>query len=176
MAAAAGEGGIGAELTPGAKVGDTVEFSPASSALAHEIATRVVESGGAAAFIDYGHDGNAGLSLRGIRDHAFVDPLSAPGDTDLSVDVDFAALRQAVGAAGARGWGPVTQSEFLQSLGIVARFEKLLEGATEEQAARLQTEMRRLLHPDEMGSIYKVLAVTAEASDAPIGFGGGLGE
>lgn len=75
--------GLDAVATPGAKPGDAVEFSPAASALAHEVGARIAESGGAACFIDYGYDGSRGLSLRGIRDHKFVDPLSNPGDTDL---------------------------------------------------------------------------------------------
>lgn len=54
----------------------------------------------AALIIDYGYDHSPGNSLRGIKDHKFVHPLTEPGDVDLSVDVDFSAIRQAASVEG----------------------------------------------------------------------------
>ena len=63
-------------------------------------AQRLARSGGAALVIDYGADAPPADSLRGILRHQFVHPLHAPGEVDLSTDVDFGALR-AVAAADA---------------------------------------------------------------------------
>lgn len=71
------------DLTLQAQEGDIVEFSPASSGLAYEISRRIATVGGAAVFIDYGHDGVVGDTLRGIRKHEFVDPLEDTGVIDL---------------------------------------------------------------------------------------------
>ena len=48
---------------------------PAAQRFAALVARKLAASGGAALFVDYGKDGPPASSLRGIVDHAFVDPL-----------------------------------------------------------------------------------------------------
>lgn len=63
--------------------------------------------------------------------------------------------------------GPVTQSEFLQSLGIQVRMEMLLKNATSRPARNNIIEgFKRLLDPSAMGRIYKVLAFSKEQDQA----------
>ena len=110
------------------KEGDVVEFSPAAAGLAYEIASRVALFGGGALIVDYGHNHAAGASVRGIKDHKFVSPLAFPGRTDLSVDVDFSQLAHAAKTAGGISvQGPITQSEFLQRMGIVERLQQIVD-------------------------------------------------
>jgi NADH dehydrogenase [ubiquinone] 1 alpha subcomplex assembly factor 7 len=114
--------------------GDVAEYSPASIKLAHHMATRIGEDGGAALIVDYGSSSSSVWSLRGIQRHSFVDPFLEPGDVDLSVDVDFGTLARAAKETGvADAHGPVTQGEFLQRMGIAARLQKLLESAKGER-------------------------------------------
>ena len=54
-------------------------------------------AGGAALVIDYGSDEVPTDTLRGIASHRPVHPLHAVGHADLSVDVDFGAMRQVAG-------------------------------------------------------------------------------
>lgn len=123
--------------------------------------------------------------------------MAEPGSADLSVDVDFASLkdhmtkesgkRQGVCVCvctfrrprfnqslcypffysfliiGVTTNGPVTQSEFLQSLGIQVRMEMLLKNAASRPARNNIIEgFKRLLDPAAMGRIYKVLAFSKE--------------
>jgi SAM-dependent MidA family methyltransferase len=55
--------------------------------------------------------------------------LDAPGSADLSVWVDFGALRQAAMESGApvTCHGPVTQQHFLSSMGVGERLQQLLK-------------------------------------------------
>lgn len=62
-------------------------------ALAGDLAKRVSKEGGAALVIDYGRDRPYPASLTAIRDHKFVNMMSAPGLADISAHVDFSALR-----------------------------------------------------------------------------------
>jgi NADH dehydrogenase [ubiquinone] 1 alpha subcomplex assembly factor 7 len=153
-------------------VGDIAEFSPASLALAVEIAQRVASQRGAALIVDYGREGAENFSLRGIAGHRFVDFLSNPGSVDLSADVDFAALSiMASTVDSAAAIGPVSQGEFLQRLGLAARLTRAVH-ATPAERDRLCAEATRLAHPDEMGAIYKVLAIVhADACKGTPGFG-----
>ena len=144
-------------------VGDVAETCPEGVALAADLAARAVADKGVALVIDYGRSGNDRLSLRGIENHRFVDPLAAPGRADLSADVDFAALAAAAHTVqGASVAGPTPQGEFLQRLGIKERLARAAEKADEKTRERLVTEARRLAHPDEMGAVYKALCIAPE--------------
>ncbi|MEE8189871.1 MAG: SAM-dependent methyltransferase [Kiloniellales bacterium] len=140
--------------------GAIAEVSPASITIAHEIGRRVAAEGGAALVIDYGHARpRTGATLQAVRAHGFHPVLADPGSADLTAHVDFAALARAAEQAGARAQGPVTQGRFLEALGIGARAAALAEAGTTEQASGIEADQRRLTHPDEMGTLFKVLAL-----------------
>lgn len=157
-----------------APVGSIAETSPASVAHMSEIARRVAADGIAALVIDYGHTQSApGDTLQAVRGHTFADPFAAPGEADLTAHVDLAALADAGEAAGARVLGPVTQAAFLTSLGIGARAERLKATATDSQARDIDSALARLTGRDQMGSLFKAVAVARADGPAPAGFEGG---
>ena len=71
-------------------------------------------------------------------------------------------------------FGPISQGQFLASMGIVQRVEKQIEAdsTTDEQAYELYSALERLLAPDQMGERYKVLAIARkkEGLFPPAGF------
>jgi len=78
-----------------APVGTVIEVCPEAMLLAQDITSRIDACNGAALLIDYGNEGS-GDTLRAFRRHEQVDVLSRPGTVDITADVDFAALRDAV--------------------------------------------------------------------------------
>lgn len=78
-----------------------------------------------------------------------------------------AAQQPATASAGwtARAHGPVTQGEFLMSMGIQERIVSMIEKphVSDDEAERLVLAMERLVSHDSqhMGERYKVLAITA---------------
>ncbi|MEE4349145.1 MAG: SAM-dependent methyltransferase [Pacificimonas sp.] len=145
------------------------ETSPATLAIASTIAAHLAADGGAALIIDYGYaGGETGDTLQAVRRHEQVAPLAHPGDSDLTAHVDFRALAQAAASAGAKTKGPVTQAAFLSALGIGMRAEQLMAaqpGHREDIAAAV----RRLTGPDQMGALFKALALHAPNWPAPAG-------
>ena len=79
-------------------VGSIIEACPEGLLLVQDIADRIERCrGGAALIVDYGGDGSSGGdTLRGFWRHTQVHPLSRPGEVDVTADVDFGALREAV--------------------------------------------------------------------------------
>ena len=155
----------------GAPIGSIGEISPASSAIAEEIGERIAAHGGAALIIDYGHPQSAvGDTLQALRAHEFTDPFEAPGEADITAHVDFEALALAATRGGAKTHGPIEQGTFLNALGIGARAATLKARATVEQAHEIDVARARLTGGEEMGSLFKVLAVTASDATAPAGF------
>jgi SAM-dependent MidA family methyltransferase len=166
-----------------------IEISPESHAYIQEFARRIggtvdepkPKPSGAAIVLDYGPaDTIPTNSLRGIRGHQRVSPLSSPGLVDLSADVDFVALAEAaIGASpGVEVHGPVEQGMFLLNMGIKERAEVLMKGleSDEDKKKRLDSSWKRLVdrHRNGMGRVYKAMAIVPESGGArrPAGFGG----
>ncbi len=151
--------------------GSLVEVCPAAEVLTGRIATRIARFGGAALVIDYGHRRSApGDTLQAVRNHAYAGVLDAPGEADLTHHVDFEALIRAATAAGAVPFGAIPQMVFLSRLGIAARADALLAKATRTQAEAIRSAAHRLLHPREMGEIFKAVALIHPALPVPPGF------
>ncbi len=145
----------------GAPENAMVEICPAATTIMEIIAGRIAASGGVALIVDYGY-GEAvfGDTLQAVKNHAFADPLSEPGEADLTAHVDFAALARSARRAGAAVHGPVDQSTFLLAAGLLERAGQLGAGkdaATQEAIAKA---VERLAGPEAMGTLFKMLAVT----------------
>ena len=178
--------------------GSVIEISPESQSYAADFARRIGGSSsssspkssttvkthpsGAALIFDYGPaDTIPASTLRGIRSHQPISPLTLPGLVDISADVDFTALTEAALAAspGVEVHGPVEQGAWLQSMGIRERAEMICKGLGEDEAgkARVRGAIQRLVERGggAMGKIYKALAIVPEGGGRrPIGFGGSL--
>ena len=156
-----------ASLLPDAAVGAEAELCEPACAIAAAIGLRVKRHGGWALIVDYGYDSGHGASLQAVRAHRGAGILDRPGETDLSIHVDFAAL---AAASGARTFGPVGQGAFLRTLGIAQRAESLKARASAAQRHALDAALSRLIDADQMGTLFRVLAVGDDRSAAPAGF------
>ena len=155
----------------GAPAGAVVERAPAREALAAAVAGRVATDGGAALIVDYGHAApGLGDTLQAVRRHRPHPVLGDPGEADLTAHVDFPALARAARRRGARVFGPVAQGRFLQALGIEARAVRLQRRANADQAAAIDSGLRRLTAPGGMGTLFKALALAHPALPPPPGF------
>lgn len=148
--------------------GDIFELRPAAGDVIAQLARRGAVQPMAALVIDYGHLASAcGDTLQAVRHHRAADPLSAPGETDLTAHVDFAALAGLASASGLRVWGPLDQRAFLLSLGLAQRCEHLAASACGQAAADVRAGAKRLVDPDQMGTLFKVIAITSPQALAP---------
>jgi NADH dehydrogenase [ubiquinone] 1 alpha subcomplex assembly factor 7 len=158
------------EALRAAPAGSIIETSPASAAIARQIGHRLAAQGGAALIVDYGYEGPAvGDTLQAVRSHAYANPFEEPGERDLTAHVDFATLAEAARAEGARSFGPVGQGAWLRAMGIAARAERLAAGAPERRN-EVEAAVARLTGADEMGTLFKALALTPPQWPEPAGF------
>lgn len=152
-----------------AEPGTIIETNPGAAAVMGEVVRRLGHQGGAALFIDYGYLApRFGSTLQAVKAHRKVDPLAFPGSADLTALVDFAALAEIARMGGAEWLSATTQGAWLRALGIEARAAAL--GG--EAVAR---DLHRLVHADEMGDLFKVMAFGGGGWPAGAGFGAGSG-
>ena len=147
--------------------GDIVECCPALTPIIVEISERISVHGGAALIIDYGDWRSQGNTLQAIGDHKMVNPLTAPGMTDLTAHTDFEAIFNS--AAPAIASRLTTQGVFLERLGITQRAQALAQRLTGTALDTHIAAHRRLTHPDEMGNLFKVMGLAATTQELPPG-------
>ena len=174
--------------------GTHIEISAASIQLIHSLTALLVKGTrtfpapspsvpiattgpGSALIIDYGpKDGIPSQSLRGISEHKFTDPFANPGKQDLTCDVDFGLIKDtALSVVGGRVSGPVPQGEWLLSMGLGFRADRMIKtaGMTEEKKDAVRRDLVRLAGKGEgeMGAVYNVVAITSR-DRASEGFAG----
>ncbi|MEQ9694866.1 SAM-dependent methyltransferase [Shimia sp. SDUM112013] len=146
--------------------GDLVEHCPLAAPIVKALGARIAENSGAALLIDYGDWRSLGDTLQALSRHETADPLTAPGQADLTAHVDFEVLATATPSAHSR---LTPQGVFLERLGITQRAQAL---AARMQGDTLTTHIaahRRLTHPQEMGNLFKVLALFPKHAAPPPG-------
>lgn len=135
---------------------------------------------GAIFVIDYGFPSreyyhpqrSMGTLMCHARHRAHEDPFERPGEQDITAHVDFSALARAAHAGGLELLGYATQAQFLVNCGIT----EVLEQANLEKAlhyAPIAAEAQVLLSPNEMGELFKVLAVGRGVKQPLLGFSRG---
>jgi SAM-dependent MidA family methyltransferase len=156
--------------------GDDAEWSETAQAIMGHLAGRIAVQGGAMLIIDYGYGGQVIETvpldtLQAVHRGEKVSPFLDPGAHDLTAHVDFGALAAIAHGRGLLLHGPVAQGAFLGDLGIAARAETLKLGKPPHEAGGVTAALLRLTAPQQMGAIFRAMAVTAPGWPAPAGFG-----
>lgn len=154
------------------------EVNLASRAWVLELARRLET--GALLLIDYGYpraeyylpSRASGTLLCYYRHHAHGDPFLWPGLNDITAFVDFTAVAEAGFDAGLDVLGYTTQAAFLFNCGILDCLARRgpETGADYIRAARA---VQRLTTPQEMGELFKVLALGKGIDSPLVGFARG---
>jgi SAM-dependent MidA family methyltransferase len=132
---------------------------------------------GLALFIDYGyahaeyyHPQRSRGTLRCHYRHRFHDdPFFLPGLQDITAHVDFSAMARAAESAGAEVMGYTTQAHFLISCGLAVLVSEGDPGMTLSRL-KATSAVLRLINPQEMGEIFKVLGIARGIAPPLLGF------
>ncbi|MDF2982308.1 MAG: class SAM-dependent methyltransferase, partial [Devosia sp.] len=134
-----------------------------------KLGSRIAANKGAILAIDYGYPTTrTGETLQAVSNHAFADPLDAPGEIDLSAHVDFGGLGKVATELGLTVEKLSTQRDFLGGLGIVERATQLAK-ANPGQIDTIAAALKRLVDSTEMGTLFKVFCAHS-GNIEPIGF------
>ena len=104
-----------------------------------------------------------------FRHQVVDDPLLLPGLQDITAHVDFTAVAEAADAAGLERLGYANQASWLLGCGL----DRLLSAFDPDDPATLDQlqAARRLLLPQGMGEVFKVMAL-GRGVEEPMGFSG----
>jgi len=133
--------------------------------------------GGVLLLIDYGFpraefyhpDRARGTLMCHYRHRAHSDPLILTGLQDITAHVDFTAVADAGRAAGLELLGYTSQAMFLLGCGLDEVAGRLMAGADRERLT-VANEIKKLTLPQEMGELFKVIALGRGVDIALSGF------
>jgi SAM-dependent MidA family methyltransferase len=118
--------------------------------------------------IDYGYTREEQLAgrhrgtLKALRQHSTSDnPYEAPGEQDITADVNFTALAVATEKHGMQAHKLVTQSQFLLGIGEANQFADAFEDCRlPQERAKVALQLKHLVTPAGMGESFQVLTAS----------------
>ncbi len=117
---------------------------------------------------DYYHPTRNHGTLTCFSEHqSHDDPLQNPGQTDISVHVDFTYMAELASQLEWRVGGFFQQADFLMALGIAEVTQRLANQGDGFHAATLSGQLKTLLHPTQMGGSMQVLALSPSPLSLP---------
>lgn len=137
------------ETLPPPKDGDIFEYSKPQS----DYVEVIKQFYGSALIIDYGYEKSAyGDSLQALYKHAPCSITHHIGNADLTSHIDFEWLSSFFNHTKI-----LTQRQFLRNNGIDIRYQSL-------NNASLESGYNRLICPEQMGELFKVLDITLQSA------------
>ncbi|HLV87476.1 MAG TPA: SAM-dependent methyltransferase [Candidatus Sulfotelmatobacter sp.] len=118
--------------------------------------------------VDYGYTRDEQLAgrhrgtLKAIRQHSMSgSPYDAPGEQDITADVNFTALGAAAEQNGLRVEKLVTQSQFLMGIGEANQFADAFEDCRlPQERTKVALQLKHLVTPAGMGESFHVLVAS----------------
>ncbi|MDR1889989.1 MAG: SAM-dependent methyltransferase [Zoogloeaceae bacterium] len=116
----------------------------------------------------YHPDRGSGTLMCHYRHHAHPDPFYLPGLQDITAHVDFTALIAAAYPTGLELLGYANQAQFLLNCGVLDDLATLEPGSLPYLKAA--SAVQKLIAPQEMGELFKVIAMGKNMDMPLIGF------
>jgi len=143
--------------------GERVEAPLIAQNYMHQIASTIAR--GFLIAIDYGYTraeqlaGRHRGTLKAIRQHSVsANPYEAPGEQDITADVNFTALAAAAEQHGMQTQKLLTQSQFLMGIGEATQFADAFEDCRlPQERAKVALQLKHLVTPAGMGESFHVL-------------------
>jgi SAM-dependent MidA family methyltransferase len=132
--------------------------------------------------IDYGYTREEQLAgrhrgtLKAIRQHSVSEnPYEAPGEQDITADVNFTALAAAAEKRGMQTQKLITQSQFLLGIGEANEFADAFEEChLPQERAKVALQLKHLVTPAGMGESFHVLVASKGVEPAQVSSLAGL--
>jgi SAM-dependent MidA family methyltransferase len=133
--------------------------------------------------IDYGYAREEQLAgrhrgtVKAIRQHSVsANPYEAPGEQDITADVNFTALAAVAEQRGLQAQKLITQSQFLMGIGEANQFADAFEECRlPQERAKVALQLKHLVTPAGMGESFHVLVAGKDVDAEKVSGLAGLG-
>jgi len=143
------------------KINKFIEYPPILEKLIKNISDLLKNKNSIFLTIDYGEESRiCNDTVQAIYKNKKSNILQNAGESDITYQVNFFHLIKLFKKNKLHLVEFTTQSNFLQKLGIKERAANAKKNLKKNQQLLLDSALKRLLHPLEMGSLFKVLIIS----------------
>ena len=123
-----------------------------------KVCSKIRELNGGALFIDYGYYSKKNIdTLQSVFKHNFNDLSKNVSNSDVTSLVNFDLYKRYFIKNDLYVEKIITQSEFLQKMGILERYKILSDKMNNKKKINLHSRIQRLINPSMMGQTFKVI-------------------
>ena len=160
------EKSLGFKISKNQKV---IEYSPLAFKYLKNISKKINYKKGCLLIIDYGYLNNRMRNtIMAIKKHQSVDVLNKIGDSDITYKINFNILKK--DTLKLKSQAISSQKKFLTNLGIHQRAEIITKNLPFSKKADIYYRLKRLVHKNQMGDLFKVMLVTNKEINFKVGF------
>ena len=151
--------------------GDTIEYPIVAIKYLNLISKKILKYGGGLLSFDYGYTEQKNKdTLQALQKHKYQSIFSDPGNADITSHINYKLFSKILLKKNLHIEKITTQSKFLQKLGIIERAHILSKKKKFTEKAEMFYRLKKLIHYDEMGSLFKVLFVRKKGTKFSLGF------
>jgi len=151
--------------------GKTIEYPIEAIKLLQTIARKINKFDGGLLIFDYGYKIKKNQdTLQSVNKHRYVDLFSKVGHSDITSHVNFKLFQKILKKNNLNAKNIVNQNKFLKKMGILERANILSKKMTFKEKANMFFRIKRLLDPNEMGDLFKVIFAQKKNKNFSLGF------
>lgn len=148
-----------------------IEFSPLGFRYLNKILNIIKKNKGSLLIVDYGYfHKNMKNTLQALYKKRYSKILENIGSSDITYSINFYILKKIVETFKNLDVNYTTQKKFLINLGIYQRAEILSKNKTFSEKIDLFHRLKRLVHENEMGKLFKVMLIKNSNIKTKVGF------
>tara|TARA_B100000029_G_scaffold205554_1_gene203426 strand:+ start:513 stop:1577 length:1065 start_codon:yes stop_codon:yes gene_type:complete len=152
-------------------VGNTIEYPIEALKFLKAISKKINKFEGGLLTFDYGYTIKKNQNtLQAIKKHKYLNPIYKPGNSDITSHVNFKLFKEILKKNNLDVKKITEQSEFLKKIGILERANILSKKMTFKEKANMFYRLKRLLNPQEMGDLFKVIFAQKKGINFSLGF------
>ena len=151
--------------------GNIIEYPTTAIKYLNTIAKKIVKYDGALLIFDYGYINQKNKNtLQSVKKHKYQNIFSNLTKADITSHINYKLFSEILIKNNLNVKRVVNQNEFLQKLGIIERANIISKKINFREKADIFYRLKKLLHYDEMGNLFKVLLATKKQKQFSLGF------
>jgi NADH dehydrogenase [ubiquinone] 1 alpha subcomplex assembly factor 7 len=148
-----------------------IEYPSEAIKYLDDISIRIKKYGGGLLSFDYGYTQLRGLdTLQAVKKHKYSNILSLPGSSDITSHLNYKLFSEILKKNNLRVEKIISQNEFLQKMGILERANILSKTISFKAKADMFYRLKKILHNNEMGELFKVMYAKKKDIKFNLGF------
>ena len=148
-----------------------IEYSPLAEKYLKTIINKIKLNNGGMLIIDYGYfEKKMKDTLQAVSKHKYCDVLKNFRNSDITYNLNFNLINTMIKKLNPCSSLLTTQKKFLTNLGILDRAQILSKNMPFSKKADIYFRIRRLIHEDQMGHLFKVMFITNHKNKFKLGF------